>query len=101
MLPSLEPSPPPPSSTSSQSRSSFPIAGVTSGILGTLIVISIICAFTWYKVKTAQRDIADRERNPERNEGGKQNSASEIPSANLSGTANPGVEREAARSIEE
>lgn len=32
--------------------SSFPIGGVTGGILGALVVSVGICAFAWYKVKT-------------------------------------------------
>jgi hypothetical protein len=43
--------------TSRSSSSSFPIAGVIIGILGTLIVVAAICAFAWYKVKTHRRII--------------------------------------------
>ena len=69
---------------STSSSSTFPIAGVVCGILGPVIIVDVIWAFAWYKVKSRQ-PVTDEEETSHQNtvEIRSSKRESETPSANL------------------
>jgi hypothetical protein len=68
---------------------------VACGAFATLIVISIICAFTWYKLKSVRRNIPDADGYTGSNV--VESTAAESTSGNLNNSGNDGAKRESAR----